>query len=144
MGTVSDLDTRTIRDQETGCLRWQGAHTPTGYGQIVVRGTRVGVHRFAYECAFGPVPEGLEVDHVWAKGCRYRDCVEPSHLEAVTHGVNLARKPSPTHCPKGHEYTLENSEDRETPEGRFERRCRICKNKNRRETRKSRRKVPNE
>jgi hypothetical protein len=44
-------------------------------------------HRLSYEWLVGPVPEGMELDHL----CRVRHCVNPSHLEVVTHSVNVIR-----------------------------------------------------
>ncbi len=99
---------RSERSAE-GCLRWTGAHVSKGYGQIVVNGRKRSVHVVAHEIWIGPVPEGYDVDHVHAKGCRHRDCLEPSHLEAVTHAENTRRAAELiTHCPQGHEYTPDN------------------------------------
>lgn len=93
-----------ILDEITGCLRWQGPHNPDGYGEFSTKAA----HRTAYEKAYGPVPEGLVIDHVYTRGCRYRDCVNPEHLEAITHGENIHRghlaKPERTHCKYGHEF----------------------------------------
>lgn len=90
-------------EPNSGCWLWKGA-TACGYGYFRHRPA----HRFAYELYRGPIPEGLQLDHL----CRVRSCVNPSHLEAVTQGVNLhrgetiaARNAAKTHCPKGHEYT---------------------------------------
>lgn len=68
-------------------------------------------HRVAYEIHVGPIPDGLEIDHL----CRVRCCVNPDHLEPVTHRENMRRSPSwnsvgrrqkaKTHCPKGHPYS---------------------------------------
>ncbi|WP_158303269.1 HNH endonuclease [Prauserella endophytica] len=59
----------------------------------------------AYELWKGPIPEGYDIDHVYANGCRARDCFEPNHLEAVTPAENHARRAAVvTHCPKGHLY----------------------------------------
>ena len=129
MATVETLDLRSVRNSETGCLRWMGAHTPKGYGQIVIDGKHRGVHRVAYERAFGPIPDGFEVDHVYAKGCRYRDCIEPSHLEAVTHAENVSRVADKRlECPKGHPYDGANVYMK--PDG--SRDCRTCKSDRRR------------
>lgn len=70
------------------------------------------VHVLAYEAVHGPVPAGLELDHL----CRTPLCREVSHLEAVTHRENQLRGNSPmarqarqTHCVHGHEFTPENT-----------------------------------
>jgi hypothetical protein len=79
------------------CWRWEGSHCREGYGRIIT-GSRTdgsrrlrGVHQVAYEHFIGPIPEGYEIDHVWERGCRYRDCWNPEHLEAVTHRQNMRR-----------------------------------------------------
>ena len=57
------------------------------------------------------MPRGLELDHL----CRVRSCVNPEHLEPVTHKVNMQRGPrlmremTKTHCLRGHERTPENT-----------------------------------
>jgi hypothetical protein len=108
-----------------GCWIWQGPRTPYGYG-IFHTGSRVdgtkrqgGAHRAAYEMFVGPIPEGLELDHL----CRVRACVNPDHLEPVTHLENMRRAPASqkTHCLRGHEYTPEN-----TRLHRGKRACRTC------------------
>ena len=78
---------RLVVDEETGCHRWTGAHNSTGYGYVKVDGRQVSVHSVAYELFVGPIPEGLELDHL----CRVRDCANPEHLEAVTRAENLRR-----------------------------------------------------
>lgn len=121
---------RSERSSE-GCLRWTGAHTAKGYGQITVDGRHRPVHVLAHEAWIGPVPAGLEVDHVHARGCRHRDCIEPSHLEAVTHAENVRRTAELiTHCPQGHKYTPENIQWRppNRPGQPRRRRCRRCSN----------------
>jgi hypothetical protein len=73
------------------CWEWTGVKNPAGYGQMSVRVDgkvhTVQAHRIAYELYVGPMPAGLEVDHL----CRNRGCVRPTHLEAVTHLVNMQR-----------------------------------------------------
>jgi hypothetical protein len=78
-----------------------------GVGRVVKFG-----HRVSYEAFKGPIPDGLTIDHL----CRNRACVNPEHLEPVTMRVNCLRGESPaavharkTHCPKGHEYSAENT-----------------------------------
>lgn len=52
-----------------------------------VAGRRVMVHRVSYETFIGPIPKGLEIDHL----CRVKVCANPEHLEAVTHQENVRR-----------------------------------------------------
>ena len=80
------------KDGDGGCWVWFGAQcTPNGYGQlyITVDGVKkkLYVHRVAYELVIGNIPDGLEIDHL----CRVRNCVNPDHLEAVTHRENILR-----------------------------------------------------
>jgi hypothetical protein len=108
------------------CWRWTGYVGPGGYGSINVERTPRPVHRISYELAYGPVPAGLQLDHL----CRNRACANPLHLEAVTQQVNILRgigginTRSKTHCPHGHPYSGSNLMF--TRDGR--RRCRKCKN----------------
>ena len=76
-----------------GCWLWTGAvDQGTGYGRFHVRpGRVVGAHRFGYELLVEPIPSGLELDHVVDRGCRNRHCVNPLHLEPVTHQENQLR-----------------------------------------------------
>lgn len=94
------------------CWDWTGATSHDGYGILVVARYTVYAPRFSWELVNGPMPAGLEPDHL----CRNRACVNPDHLEPVTHRVNVLRGVSPsainarkTHCNRGHEYTPENT-----------------------------------
>lgn len=71
------------------CWLWTGC--VQRYGRIKLEGTKrvAFAHRVSYEWAKGPVPDGLELDHL----CRVTACVNPDHLEAVTHSENELRKP---------------------------------------------------
>lgn len=69
----------------TGCIQF-------GYGIFHFNGKAGKAHRYSYILHFGSIPEGTEIDHVKAWGCTNKHCVNPAHLEAVTHKVNLSRR----------------------------------------------------
>lgn len=95
------------RVDENGCWIWQREIDTKGYGMARLRGGKKvkRAHRLVYEQNIGPIPPGLELDHL----CRVRSCVNPEHLEPVTHRENVRRAVAdPSHCLRGHEYTPEN------------------------------------
>lgn len=110
------------------CWLWTGHLDREGYGKFRGASERVRAHKFAYESLVGPVPDGLVLDHVVARGCTNRHCVNPAHLEPVTCGENIRRgrtgcaQTAKTHCPQGHEYTPENTRISR----RNERICKAC------------------
>jgi hypothetical protein len=73
------------------CWEWRGSKSKYGHGQFQyttapnVR-VRVGAHRFSWELANGPVPDGLWVLH----HCDNPPCVRPDHLFLGTHKDNMA------------------------------------------------------
>lgn len=95
------------------CWPWRGTILDTGYGQFKARNRRHMAHRYMHELMIGPIPAGFHIDHVASRGCIRKDCVNPSHLEAVTPAENTRRaalsvstlNAAKTHCPKGHDYT---------------------------------------
>jgi hypothetical protein len=79
------------RGSEGECWLWVGGVTPSGYGHFVwMQGHRRSstAHRYGYQLLVGPVPEGLDVDHL----CRNKLCVNPAHLEPVTRQENVRRR----------------------------------------------------
>ena len=121
-------------EPNSGCWLWTGGIGSHGYGQLTAgwrdpqkRGTSV-VHRILYEEKYGPVPKGLELDHL----CRVRLCVNPDHLEPVTRRENIRRGIAPvarqmvqTHCLRGHEFNHANTLFYRTKYG-VGRRCKTC------------------
>jgi hypothetical protein len=94
--TESDrFDGHVDRSDPQGCHPWTGSQTADGYPRFRTRARWVRSHRWAYERAYGPIPEGLTVDHVRRRGCTTRLCVNPAHLEAVPNPTNVARSHEP-------------------------------------------------
>jgi hypothetical protein len=119
-----------------GCWEWQGPKERDGYVRVGVgsrtdrTARRAYAHRITYEHYVGPIPDGLQLDHL----CRNRSCCNPAHLEPVTPlentrrgtlaAVNSSRQRAITHCQRGHPFSGENLYL--TPKGR--RICRACSN----------------
>jgi hypothetical protein len=111
---------------DEGCWDWQGEISSTnGYGIAYYKGRGYRAHRAVYEVARGPIPDGLQLDHL----CRNRACVRPSHLEPVTNWENTRRgigpfaiKANQTQCQNGHPYDSERRRRGKCPA----RRCSIC------------------
>ncbi len=73
---------------ENNCWCYIGSKATGGYGQKTIRGRSASVHVHMWERIHGPVPEGFELDHL----CKQRNCMNPAHLELVTHQENCFRK----------------------------------------------------
>lgn len=69
---------------ESGCIEWTGAKIRSGYGTLWSGGRSVKAHRYAWERANGPIPEGMLIDHK----CWNKLCVNVKHLRVVTNGQN--------------------------------------------------------
>lgn len=130
MGLAERFWAKVSPEPNTGCWLWSGAVTPAGYGKIAINRRLKAAHRLSYEMNVGPIPEGLEIDHL----CKVKCCVNPAHLEPVTHSENCRRGPqgehtarimrAKTHCPRGHPYSGKNLKIG----AKGERRCRTCEN----------------
>ena len=114
------------------CWVWPHKKVHDGYGLVwhptVNKYRRV--HRIAYEVAYGPIPDGMVLDHL----CRTRECYRPSHLRAVTVKENLladgsrslvADLASRKACPQGHPLSGDNLNPYSLKHGH--RTCLTCK-----------------
>jgi hypothetical protein len=130
MPILTDVDfwSRVDKTGPTSCWLWTRGLNNHGYGRF-----QSGyAHRYAYECLVGPIPDGQELDHL----CRVPQCVNPAHLEAVTHRVNSLRSLSiwayeagQTHCIHNHPFSEANTYI--TKLGK--RQCRPCRARRERE-----------
>ena len=95
-----------VVDPVTGCWVWQGGHA-NGYARFSHGGIKDQAHRVSHMAFIGPIPANFEIDHVKERGCTHLDCVNPDHLEAVTHAENMRRiGQDRTHCKHGHPYII--------------------------------------
>jgi hypothetical protein len=122
-------DRVVVEDRGFSSACWVSTVTPNrdGYTQTTFRGRSWITHRLAYTVFIGPIPDGLQLDHL----CRVRACCNPEHLEPVTNKVNNHRGESlnaqsarKTHCDHGHEYTEANTYRSQTTGYRNCRECR--------------------
>lgn len=103
---LETLFRRNFKISWNGCWVWIGRLYPNGYGQFHVRRRVTYAHRFGYETRKGKIPEGKSIDHL----CRNRSCVNPEHLEAVDHIVNVRRGNAVKKaCKNGHAFNQENT-----------------------------------
>jgi len=108
-------------EANSGCWLWTGRLNQQGYGTYWHPLTGALAHRFAYSELRGELVPGLELDHL----CRTPSCVNPWHLEQVTHAENRKRSRR-TVCRKGHPLSGDNLYEKQT-EVALVRTCRICK-----------------
>ena len=141
LGTPEERFWRKVNKTET-CWLWTGSLKAAGYGRLRVGEAYVGAHRYSYELHVGPIPAGLQLDHL----CRTPACVNPAHLEPVSCRENVRRGVSPAavnarreECLHGHALSGYNL----IWEGTH-RLCRICANakQRRRTAQKKVREVP--
>lgn len=136
--SISDLPPRLAQkirvNAKTGCWEWSSGR-PDRYGQVWWTGRNRLAHVVVYELLVGPIPEGLQLDHVHKRGCRSKACCWPAHLEPVTQSENQRRaavvRPKVKRCPAGHPYDKTN-----TLIYRGWRYCRECQNFRKRRARR--------
>jgi hypothetical protein len=134
---VSPLD-------ENGCRLWTGCTDGKGYGQIWLDGKMAPAHRVAYLLEVGPIPDGLQIDHVKARGCRSRRCTAIAHLEPVTNAENNLRSDSmsaqnarKSYCINNHPFDEANTRIRKDGQ----RVCRACHRERNRKSRQAKKRV---
>jgi hypothetical protein len=137
--TVADRFWSKVDKTET-CWLWTASIDGDGYGWFRLYGRLERSHRIAYELLIGPIPDGLQLDHL----CRNRGCVNPDHLEPVPLIENVMRGEGPmavnarkTHCIHGHEFTDANTDRSE----RGHRRCVTCRRERDRKRRNDRKRA---
>ena len=134
--SVADRFWTKVHKQPDGCWLWTGTKTYDGYPKFYLKGRMARAHRVAYELTKGPIPSGLQIDHL----CKVTCCVNPEHLEAVTCRENLlrgdgfiGRQARQTHCQHGHPFNEANTYVNK----KGHRRCRTCHRNDMRNRRKA-------
>jgi len=120
---ASRLFEKIIPEPNSGCWLWAGSVNGDGYGKIFAFGGPRYAHRVSYEIHKGPIPQGMQIDHL----CRNPACVNPDHLEAVSNRENTLRgragllRPARDRCRRGHDL-------RETKymDSRGTTQCKVC------------------
>lgn len=114
-----------VNGMASPCWLWRAATNAKGYGRCSHSGRMRLAHGVSFELSGSVVPEGYTIDHL----CRVRHCVNPDHLEAVPHRVNLLRGntvtaacAAKTHCVNGHPFDVINT----SRANNGARRCRAC------------------
>jgi hypothetical protein len=112
---------KQVDKESTDCWLWKGSLSAGRYASFMVNGRNVRVHRWVYERDVGPIPEGMQIDHM----CGVTRCVNPAHLRPLTPGDNCRAyyHEQRATCANGHPRLPENLVWRE---GGKRQRCRIC------------------
>jgi HNH endonuclease len=109
---------------DTKCIPFEGKLNGYGYGNVIYDGKRMKASRVAWIEMYGPIPDGLVVDHMChteavqqgkCKGgltCPHRSCVNVNHLRLITQQENimagLHNIDNRSHCNQGHRFIKEN------------------------------------
>jgi hypothetical protein len=115
-------------NNEDRCWPWLSFVDKGGYGHFWVKDSMVSVHRLAYELEIDYIPDELQIDHlchdpkscIVGDLCPHRRCCNPYHMKPVTALENADPnrsdsmracewQTSKTCCPRGHEYSEENT-----------------------------------
>jgi hypothetical protein len=125
--------TSVICEIESKCWIWKKTINANGYGvlnNVLYKNKRA--HRVSYEVFVGPIKDKMQINHV----CKKRACVNPNHLEQITHAKNGSREKArhhnslKTHCIRGHEYNEENTSRiirKKGHDGWVLRSCKVCR-----------------
>lgn len=114
----------------SGCWLWSGCADRAGYGKASYKGKSFLAHRMTFVLNGGTLIDGMDIDHK----CKVRGCVNPDHLQQITHleNINMTTRNGnqfKTHCPKGHPYDGDNLVVRVRANGGINRLCRQCERK---------------
>ena len=115
---------RVMWGDETDCWPWCGPLDKQGYGQFNRKGKNYRAHRWLFEWTHGSV-DGFDLDHL----CRNKRCVNPTHLEAVSHSENVKRSRHLNYwirfgrCANGHDVTVAPGVYTATSGAKFCRKC---------------------
>lgn len=95
LGTSAAERIQIYSDRDVnGCLVWNRYIDPTGYGRLRVNGRTMKAHRAAWEVKNGPIPDGMQIDHM----CHNRACVNVGHLRLATQSENLWNRAGADSC----------------------------------------------
>lgn len=125
-GSVAERLMARVNIAADGCWHYDGYINDRGYGLILVDRRSTTVHRAAYAAFVGPIPPGLDVDHLCHNRdggcgggftCLHRRCFNPDHLGVATRGVNARRSrhtiqtkfAARTSCNYGHPFSESNT-----------------------------------
>jgi len=122
-------------EPNSGCWIWYGHYYGSTqlrpgwkiYNPETQRAVWCPVTRMLYEMYMSGIPEKLELDHL----CFVPQCVNPAHLEPVTHAENMRRYfankfKHATHCKNGHSFAEVGFYSYPTKRGWLQRQCKAC------------------